>query len=197
LSLTPTASTQGRRSFGKSRRIGLLLFAALGIGLGIFLLVRMSDGGGVKSGGPLARPGESRDAVAVPVVLNAPYWWGQIYLDNKGNESVEVESLDLGQIPAGMSVLGSYAIKAGTGPSGFGEGYPPSNGQPVEGLVIPPGAVYEVIVGLKATTNGRTVIPNEIVMYKSGGQKYQTALRHAVALCAPKGSYHECPSPIG
>src|SRR6185503_6119716 len=90
---------------------------------------------------------------------HASYWWGQIYLDNKGNESVQVESLDLGQIPAGMSVLGSYAIKAGTGPSGFGEGYPPSQGQPVEGLVIPPGAVYEVIVGLKATTTGRTVIP--------------------------------------
>ena len=118
LSLTPTASTQGRSRLGRSRGLGFLLLAALAIGLGSFLLVRMSDGG-VKSGGPLARPAAARDAVAVPVVLNAPYWWGQIYLDNKGNESVQVESLDLGQIPAGMSVLGSYAINAGTRPSGF------------------------------------------------------------------------------
>lgn len=196
MSLTPTASTQGRSRTGRSRGLGLLLLAALAIGLGSFLLVRMFDGG-VKSGGPLARPAEARDAVAVPVVLNAPYWWGQIYLDNKGNESVQVESLDLGQIPAGMSVLGSYAINAGTGPSGFGEGYPPSQGQPLEGLVIPPGAVYEVIVGLKATTNGRTVIPDEIVRYESGGQTYETSLRHAVALCAPKAAYPECPSTLG
>src|SRR4029453_5376228 len=107
---------------GRSRGLVLLLLAVLVlvVGLGILFLARaLSDG--VKSGGPLARPAECRDAVAVPVDLKAPYWWGLIYLRNKGDEPAQVEALDLGQIPAGMPVLVSYAPKPGTGPAGFGE----------------------------------------------------------------------------
>jgi hypothetical protein len=183
---------------GRSRGLVLLLLAVLVlvVGLGILFLARaLSDG--VKSGGPLARPAESRDAVAVPVDLKAPYWWGLIYLRNKGDEPAQVEALDLGQIPAGMRVLGSYATKAGTGPSGFGEGYPPSQGQPVADLVIPSGAVYEVVVGLEATTKGRHVIPDVRVRYESGGQKYEATFQQAVVLCAPKADYKEgCPPPF-
>jgi hypothetical protein len=92
---------------GRSRELVLLLLAALVlvIGIGILFLARHFGGGDVHKGGPLARPAESRDAVAVPVDLKAPYWWGLIYLRNKGDEPAQVEALDLGQIPAGMRVL--------------------------------------------------------------------------------------------
>src|SRR4029453_12401895 len=107
---------------GRSRGLVLLLLAVLVlvVGLGILFLARaLSDG--VKSGGPRARPAEPPDAGAAPVDLKAPYWWGLIYLRNKGDEPAQVEALDLGQIPAGMRVLGSYATKGGTGPAGLGD----------------------------------------------------------------------------
>ncbi len=187
-----TSAPQIARS--RSRWLILLLLAsAVVLALGIFLLVRM-PGDDVKSGGRLAPP-EGSAAVATPVDLNAPYSWGLIYLRNEGDNSAHVEALDLGQIPSGLRVLGSYAVPGNAG-IGFGEGYHPSDGRPVVGLTIPPKMTYNVVVGLSATARGRHVIPEARVRYASGGTTYEATFNVAVVLCAPKADYPECPSTL-
>jgi hypothetical protein len=181
----------------RNRNRGLILLlvaSAVLVALGIFLLVRML-GDNVKSGGPLAPPEGSAAAVATPVDLNAPYSWGLIYLRNEGDDAAHVEALDLGQIPSGLRVLGSYAVPGNAG-IGFGEGYHPSDGRPVVGVTIPPKMTYNVVVGLSATARGRHVIPEARVRYTSGGTTYEATFNLAVVLCAPKADYPECPSTL-
>jgi hypothetical protein len=150
----------------------------------------------VKSGGPLAYPDpDYRDASTAPVALNEPYSWGLIYLDNTGSDPAQVEAFDLGQVPSGLHVLGSYAVPGNAG-IGLLAGYVPKRGRPVVGLTIPPRETYNVVVGLSATAPGRHVIPQVRVQYASGDQKYEATFNQAVVLCAPKADYPECPSPL-
>jgi len=173
--------------------IPLLLASAVVLGLGIFFLVRML-GDDVKSGGPLANPPDYRDEARAPVDLNEPISWGLIYLENKGSDPAHVEALDLGQIPSGLRVLGSYAFPGNAG-IGLLLGYAPSRGRPVVGLTIPPKATYNVVLGLSATARGRHMIPAVRIRYTSGNQKYEATFNQAVALCAPRADYPDgCPS---
>jgi hypothetical protein len=174
--------------------IPLLLASAVVLGLGIFFLVRVL-GEDVKSGGPLANPPDYRDEATAPADLNAPYSWGLIYLRNQGDDPVHVEALDLGQIPTGLRVLGSYAVPGNAG-IGLFSGYAPSRGRPVVGLTIPAKAKYNVVVGLSATARGEHRIPEVRVRYTSGDQTYEATFNQAVVLCAPKADYPECPAPL-
>lgn len=164
------------------------------LALGIFFLVRML-GDDVKSGGPL-EPAPGSTATTAPVALNEPYSWGLIYLDNEGDDPVHVEALDLGPIPSGLRVLGSYVVPGNAG-IGLGSGYVPSRGRPVVGLTIPPKATDNVVVGLSATTRGQHMIPEVRVRYTSGDQKYEATFHESVVLCAPIADYPDgCPSPL-
>jgi hypothetical protein len=168
----------------------------LAIGIGILFLARHFGTSDVHNGGPLAPAPDYRDAVATPVDLNVPYSWGLIFLHNNSSEPAHLDALDLGEVPPGLHVLGSYAV-AGPGPAiGFGKGYRPLRGHPIEGLVVPPRAVYEVVVGLAATAEGRHMIPDVRVRYESSGQMYEATFNQSVVLCAPKERYQECPSPL-
>ncbi len=169
------------------------------LGLGAFFLVRFVGGGGLHNGGPLAPRAGYTDAVAVPVDVKTPYSWGLIYLDNRGNDdTAHVVAFDLGQVPPGLRVLGSYAQDPFGHSIGVLPGYDPSNGPPVEGLDIPAHGIYEVIVGLSATTQGRHLIPDVRVRYTSGGTRYEATFDQAIVLCAPKAEYMKkgCPSPL-
>lgn len=163
------------------------------LALGIFLLVRMLDDD-VKRGGPLANPPGYRNEATAPADLNEPFSWGLIYLENNGDDPVHVEALDLGQIPSGLRVLGSYAVPGNAG-IGLLSGFAPNRGRPVAGLTIPPKATYNVVVGLSPTARGRHKIPELHVRYTSGDQKYEATFESAIVLCAPKANYpHGCPS---
>jgi hypothetical protein len=147
----------------------------------------------VKRGGPL-EPTPGRSEATAPVDFNDAYSWGLIYLDNKSDDPAQVEALNLGQIPNGLRVLGSYAVPGNAG-IGILPGYTPNRGRPVVGLTIPPRAEYNVVVGLSATARGRHMIPEVRVRYTSGDQKYEARFRQSVVLCAPKVDYTEgCPS---
>ena len=169
---------------------------ALGLALGAVFLAR-TRGDGVHSGGPLAPREGYSDAVATPVDLKTPYSWGLVYLRNKGNEGARVVALDLGEVPPGVRILGSYAQNPLGRSIGFMPGFRPTNGEPVVGLDIPPHAIYELVVGLSATRQGRHVIPDVRVRYTSGGETYVATFKQSVVLCAPKNRYTECPSPLG
>jgi hypothetical protein len=175
----------------------LLAAIVLAVGIGILFLARQFGGSDIHKGGPLAPAPDYRDAVATPVDLNARYSWGLIFLHNNSDKPAHLEALDLGQVPTGLHILGSYAATELRPAIGFGKGYRPDRGHPVEGLVIPPHGVYEVIVGLSATAQGRHIIPEARVRYESGGQKYEATFKQSVVLCAPKNRYQECPSPLG
>jgi hypothetical protein len=170
----------------------LLVLAAMVVGCGCG--VGTSD---VKTGGPLAHPDpDYRDASTAPVALNEPYSWGLIYLNNRGSDPAQVEELDLGQVPSGLRVLGSYAVPGNEG-IGLLAGYAPNRGRRVVGLTIPPRETYNVVVGLSATAPGRHVIPQVRLRYTSGDQKYEATFNQAVVLCAPKADYkHGCPSSL-
>jgi hypothetical protein len=171
--------------------IPVLLASAVVLGLGIFLLVRAL--GDAKSGGRL-EPQSSHTETTVPADLNEPYSWGLIYLRNRGDDPVHVDALDLGQIPSGLRVLGSYAVPGSAG-IGLMPGYAPSRGRPVVGLTIPPNTTYNAVVGLSATAHGRHMIPEVIVRYTSGDQEREVTFTDAVVLCAPKVDYPDgCPS---
>ena len=175
--------------------ISLLLASAVVLGLGTLFLVRML-GDDVKIGGPLAHPDpDYRDATTAPVALNEPYSWGLIYLDNRGSDPAQVEALDLGQVPSGLRVLGSYAVPGNAG-IGLLAGYAPNRGRPVVGLTIPPKATYNVVLGLSAMARGRHMIPAVRIRYTSGNQTYEATFNQAVVLCAPEADYPECPSPL-
>jgi hypothetical protein len=149
----------------------------------------------LKTGGPLEPP-PGRTEATVPVDLNEPYSWGLVYLDNSGSDAAQVEALDLGQIPTGLRVLGSYAVPGNAG-IGLLSGYAPNSGRPVVGLTIPAKEKYNVVVGLSATAPGRHMISEVRVRYTSGDQEYDATFSDAVVLCAPKVDYPEgCPSSL-
>ena len=188
------ATQTGVPQRSRSRLVISLLASVVVLALGIFVVRMLGDN--VKSGGPLAHPDpDYRDASTAPVALNEPYSWGLIYLDNRGSDPAQVEALDLGQVPGGLRVLGSYAVPENAG-IGLLAGYAPNRGRPVVGLTIPPREKYTVVVGLSATAPGRHVIPQVRVRYTSGNQKYEATFNQAVVLCAPKADYPECPSPL-
>jgi hypothetical protein len=198
-STSHTEPSLAAKALRRSREIiPLLLVAALMIALGIFFLVRMLANGRIHEGGPLAPPPDHRDAVATPVRVNTPYSWGLLFVTNQSGDPAQLETLDLGQVPLGLRVLGSYVIdptKGGT--IGFLHGYEASKGRPVAQAVIPPKATYEIIVGLSATANGRHVISQAKIRYTSGGRKYEATFHQAVVLCAPIKDYQDgCPSPL-
>jgi hypothetical protein len=147
----------------RSRAAISLLLAAVVLGLGIFFLIWIL-GDDLNGGGRLEPPSDRSEATA-PVDLNKPFSWGLIYLRNQGDDPVHVEALDLGQIPTGLRVLGSYAVP-GNARIGLMPGYAQSRGRPVVGLTIPPKATYNAVVGLSATARGRHMIPEVIVRYK-------------------------------
>jgi hypothetical protein len=169
----------------------------LGLGLGAFSLVRFFGGGGLHNGGPLAPREGSSVAVTGPVDVHTPYSWGLIHLHNAGGDPAHLEALDLGRIPRGLRVLGSYAVPGNAG-IGLIPKFEPSKGQSVVGLTIPPETTYNIVVGLSATTQGRHLIPNVRVRYTSGGRSYEATFQTAIALCAPKAESmkRDCPSPL-
>jgi hypothetical protein len=171
--------------------IPVLLASAVVLGLGIFLFVRVL-GDDVKSGRRLEPPSGHSEATA-PADLNEPYSWGLIYLRNQGDDPVHVEALDLGQIPSGLRVLGSYAVPGNAG-IGLMPGYAPSRGRPVVGLTIPPKSTYNAVVGLSATAHGEHMIPEVRVRYTSDDQEYEATFSEAVVLCVPRVDYPDgCP----
>jgi hypothetical protein len=190
------ATQTGVPQRSRSRLVISLLASVVVLALGIFFVVRML-GDNVKSGGPLAHPDpDYRDASTAPVALNEPYSWGLIYLDNRGSDPAQVEALDLGQVPSGLHVLGSYAVPGNAG-IGLLAGYASNRGRPVVGLTIPPRETYNVVVGLSATAPGQHAIPLVRVRYSSGNQEYEATFNQAVVLCAPKADYkHGCTSSL-
>lgn len=151
-----------------------------------------ADGAGsVREGGPLAGLGGA-SATSAPVPLGEPYSWGGTTLVNSGDEPATIERVELLAVPAGMRVLGMYALD-GAGPGiGLGEGFEPT-GPDFPGLVIRSGTSYDVVVGLQLEEPGRFLIPAARVHYRVGENRYQTVFNDAVRLCGPPETYPSCP----
>jgi hypothetical protein len=149
-----------------------------------------SDGELIRTGGPLAGPGNA-SATSAPVPLGKPYSWGGTTLVNKGDEAVTIERVELLEVPEGMRVIGMYALPGGESGIGLGKGYDPTGPQ-FSGLTIKPDNSYDVVVGLEITKPGAFTIPGTRVHYRVGTERHQAILSHGIRLCGPPEEYKRC-----
>ena len=104
-----------------------------------------------------------------------------------------IERVELLELPAGMRVLGMYALPGAEAGIGLGEDYDPSGRPELPGLTIPSGRAFDLVVGLELTQPGRFLIPATRVHCRVGEKRYRAALNHAVRLCGPLERYSSCP----
>ena len=175
--------------------LGLLAAATAAAGA---ILLWPGSGSGTRTGGPLAYPDDYYDTLGFTIHVREPYSWGLVLLRNKGDALAVVRRIALVETSGSVKVVGTYAVPEDRPQTvGFAPGFDPADGEPVEGLVVPPGDGhgFQIVFGLQVDAKGISEFRSVRVEYDVGDTHYAATLDHSVALCAPVETYEECPAP--
>jgi hypothetical protein len=165
---------------------------------GAMLLSAGDSSSGAESGGPLAYDEDYYDTLGFTVHVGEPYSWGLVVLRNKGEAPATVRRVTLTGQRGTLEVVGLYVLPESRPQTvGFAPGFDAADGDPVEGLVIPPGEGqgFQVVFGVEVEDEGISGFRSVQVDYDVGSAHYTDSLAHSLALCAPIETYDECPAP--
>lgn len=161
----------------------------------------------VTEGGPLQ--GAEVSSLGIPAQTSKPLTFSLPVIYNVGDsDQLTLDRVELDQPGSGLTLVGAMA----TGNSrqanykDSDDDYPPTSpvyGKPrkLEGTKVPPvktpagEAGVELLVGVKASKDGRVTGQGLLVHYRDGDRRWRVRVPNAFALCAAAKQPNECEEP--